>query len=101
MSKIYAVTLLTWTGLYQTRIGAVDRLAAMIAAKHLYRPRLALWAKETPRSAGHKNMLAAFKANDEFHKASCRNTSAPKSLCSKNLCASENRLNRRTWPGAK
>jgi hypothetical protein len=49
MSKIYALTLLTWNGVYRTRIDTVDRLPAMIAAKQLYRPCLALWAKETPR----------------------------------------------------
>jgi hypothetical protein len=46
MSTTYAVMLLTATGLFAVHIEADNRLAAMTRAKQLYRPCLALWAKE-------------------------------------------------------
>ena len=48
MIKIYAVTLLTGTGLLTARIPAYNRLAARIRAKQLYRPCLVLWDEEAP-----------------------------------------------------
>ena len=46
MSMIYAVTLLTWTGLFTGVIEAENRQAARCKAKQLYRPCLVLFAKE-------------------------------------------------------
>lgn len=46
MNKSYAVTLLTWSRLFTTRIEALDPLAARTRAKELYSPCLVVWIRE-------------------------------------------------------